>query len=79
VRQGVSWDRLNSLVDVGGGHGGAATAIAASFPHLKCSVLDLLHVVAGAPPSDTNVHLVAGDMFQSIPPATAVFLKVMYI
>ncbi|XP_066328926.1 5-pentadecatrienyl resorcinol O-methyltransferase-like [Miscanthus floridulus] len=65
---------IDSLVDVGGGHGGAATAIAAAFPHVKCSVLDLPHVVAGAP-SDSNVQLVAGDMFQSIPPATAVFLK----
>ncbi|AQL05852.1 5-pentadecatrienyl resorcinol O-methyltransferase [Zea mays] len=65
---------IDSLVDVGGGHGGAATAIAAAFPHLKCSVLDLPHVVAGAP-SDGNVQFVAGDMFQSIPPATAVFLK----
>jgi hypothetical protein len=66
---------IDSLVDVGGGHGGAATAIAAAFPHLKCSVLDLPHVAAGAP-SDTNVHFIAGDMFQSIPAATAVFLKV---
>uniref|UniRef100_A0A804LL45 O-methyltransferase ZRP4 n=1 Tax=Zea mays TaxID=4577 RepID=A0A804LL45_MAIZE len=75
---------INSLVDVGGGHGGAAAAIAAAFPplqekpkisaHVKCSVLDLPHVVAGAP-SDGNVHFVAGNMFESIPPATAVFLK----
>jgi hypothetical protein len=66
---------INSLVDVGGGHGGAAAAIAAAFPHVKCSVLDLPHVVAGAP-SDGNVQFVAGNMFESIPPATAVFLKV---
>ncbi|KAJ1296790.1 hypothetical protein BS78_01G329400 [Paspalum vaginatum] len=65
---------IDSLVDVGGGFGGAAAAIAAAFPHLKCSVLDLPHVVAGAP-SDTNVQFIAGDMFKSIPPATAVFLK----
>ncbi|AQL05850.1 5-pentadecatrienyl resorcinol O-methyltransferase [Zea mays] len=65
---------IESLVDVGGGHGGATAAIAAAFPHLKCSVLDLPHVVAGAP-SDVNVQFVAGNMFQSIPPATAVFLK----
>ncbi|XP_062182963.1 5-pentadecatrienyl resorcinol O-methyltransferase-like [Phragmites australis] len=66
---------INSLVDVGGGpSGSAATAIAAAFPHLKCSVLDLPHVVAQAP-SDGNVQFNAGDMFQSIPPANAVFLK----
>jgi|UniRef100_A0A804MK97 hypothetical protein len=66
---------IDSLVDVGGGHGGAAATIAAAFPHVKCSVLDLPHVVAGAP-SDACVQFVAGNMFHSIPPATAVFFKV---
>ncbi|KAL6652762.1 hypothetical protein ACP70R_011687 [Stipagrostis hirtigluma subsp. patula] len=65
---------ISSLVDVAGGLGGAATAVAAAFPQLKCSVLDLPHVVAKAP-SGGSVQFVAGDMFQSIPPADAVFLK----
>ncbi|KAG0515680.1 hypothetical protein BDA96_10G299900 [Sorghum bicolor] len=65
---------LTSLVDVAGGLGGAAATIVAAFPDLKCTVLDLPHVVAKAP-TDTNVHYVAGDIFQSIPPANAVFLK----
>ncbi|KAL6661830.1 hypothetical protein ACP70R_001214 [Stipagrostis hirtigluma subsp. patula] len=69
VFQGVS-----SLVDVAGGLGGAAQAIANAFPHVKCSVLDLPHVVADAPVS-TNVKYIAGDMFESIPPTNAVFLK----
>lgn len=68
---------LGSLVDVGGGHGAVAKAIAAAFPDIKCTVMDLPHVVAHAPVSDDgNLHLVAGDMFQSIPPADAVLLKV---
>ncbi|KAF8715359.1 hypothetical protein HU200_026995 [Digitaria exilis] len=65
---------IESLVDVAGGLGGAAASIARAFPELKCSVLDLPHVVASAP-SGGNVKFVAGDMFQSIPPADAVFLK----
>ncbi|KAF8765551.1 hypothetical protein HU200_008438 [Digitaria exilis] len=65
---------IESLVDVAGGVGGAAASIARAFPELKCSVLDLPHVVASAP-SGGNVKFVAGDMFQSIPPADAVFLK----
>jgi hypothetical protein len=65
---------IDSLVDVAGGVGGAAAAIAAAFPYLKCSVLDLPHVVAKAP-SVSNVQFVAGDMFESIPPANAIFLK----
>ncbi|RLN42646.1 5-pentadecatrienyl resorcinol O-methyltransferase-like [Panicum miliaceum] len=65
---------IDSLVDVADGVGGAAAAIAAVFPSLKCSVLDLPHVVANAP-SVSNVQFVAGDMFVSIPPANAIFLK----
>ncbi|CAN6284452.1 unnamed protein product [Urochloa humidicola] len=65
---------LTSLVDVAGGLGGAAATIAAAFPDMKCTVLDLPQVVAKAP-SNTNVKYVAGDMFESIPSANAVFLK----
>ena len=66
-----------SLVDVGGSHGATAAAIAKAFPHVKCTVLDLPHVVAGAP-ADENLTFVAGDMFEDIPPADAVLLKVQY-
>ncbi|KAG2591004.1 5-pentadecatrienyl resorcinol O-methyltransferase-like isoform X2 [Panicum virgatum] len=65
---------IDSLVDVAGGVGGAAATIAAAFPSLKCMVLDLPHVIAKAP-SVSNVQFVAGDMFESIPPANAIFLK----
>ncbi|CAN6289275.1 unnamed protein product [Urochloa humidicola] len=71
---GEVFDGVDSLVDVGGGLGGAAAAIAAAFPHVKCSVLDLPQVVANAP-ADANVVYVPGDMFESIPPAKVVFLK----
>ncbi|KAL6609664.1 hypothetical protein ACP70R_039633 [Stipagrostis hirtigluma subsp. patula] len=65
---------ISSLIDVGGGLGAAAHAIAKAFPHVKCSVLDLDHVVAKAP-RDTDVMYIPGDMFQSIPPANALFFK----
>jgi len=66
---------LTSLVDVAGGLGGAAATIKAAFPDMKCTVLDLPQVVTKAP-TDNDVQYVAGDIFQSIPPANAVFLKV---
>ncbi|KAL6845172.1 hypothetical protein ACP4OV_024667 [Aristida adscensionis] len=67
---------LTSLVDVGGGSGGAARAVAAAFPHIKCSVLEPPHVVAGVPPGDRGgVEFVAGDMFEHVPKADAVLLK----
>nr|ABA97755.1 O-methyltransferase family protein [Oryza sativa Japonica Group] len=68
---------ISSLVDVAGGHGTAARAIAEAFPEVRCTVLDLPHVVAGAPVgAGPGVEYVAGDMFESVPPANAVFLKV---
>jgi len=70
---------LSSLVDVGGGHGAAAQVIASAFPRIKCMVLDLPHVVSQATASDGNIHFIEGDMFESIPPADAVLLKVSII
>nr|WKU83443.1 O-methyltransferase 7 [Hamelia patens] len=69
------FEGLNSLVDVGGGIGTLAKAIADSFPHLKCIVLDLPHVVDGLESSSKNLPYVGGDMFEAIPPADAVSLK----
>jgi hypothetical protein len=66
---------LTSLVDVAGGLGGAAATIKAVFPDMNCTVLDLPQVIAKAP-TDNYVQYFAGDIFQSIPPANAVFLKV---
>ncbi|XBJ04673.1 hypothetical protein VPH35_023577 [Triticum aestivum] len=57
------------LVDVGGGHGATAAAVASAFPHLKCSVLDLPHVVASAPAHE-RVTFVAGDMLSTSHPPT---------
>ncbi|KQK05394.1 acetylserotonin O-methyltransferase 1 [Brachypodium distachyon] len=68
------FDGVTSLVDVGGGTGAIASAVAAAFPHIQCTVLDLPHVVAEAP-DDGAVRFVAGDMFEDVPPADAVLLK----
>ncbi|CAL4909397.1 unnamed protein product [Urochloa decumbens] len=69
---------LTSLVDVGGGRGTAAVAIASAFPHIKCTVMDLPHVVAEAP-SGTGLCFLTGDMFQHIPLADALLLKCIKI
>ncbi|CAK9142733.1 unnamed protein product [Ilex paraguariensis] len=68
------FDGFNSLVDVGGGTGTFAKATADRFPHLKCIVLDLPHVVADLEGTE-NLSYVGGDMFEAIPPADAVLLK----
>ncbi|XP_060178370.1 probable O-methyltransferase 3 [Lycium barbarum] len=68
------FEGLTSLVDVGGGTGTVAMAIAKDFPDMKCVVLDLPPVVANLQGSE-NLEFVAGDMFLNIPPANAVLLK----
>ncbi|CAL4980394.1 unnamed protein product [Urochloa decumbens] len=74
-----------SLVDVGGGDGTMARAVKTAFPHVRCSVLELPHVVegvrtaAGGVGGDdggaVEVEFIAGDMMDSIPAADVVLLK----
>ncbi|CAO2163090.1 unnamed protein product [Urochloa humidicola] len=67
---------LSTLVDVGGGHGAAAVAIARAFPHIRCSVLDLEQAISEAPADHLGtVQFISGDMFEYIPPADGVLLK----
>ncbi|KAF8043365.1 hypothetical protein BT93_A1645 [Corymbia citriodora subsp. variegata] len=68
------FEGITSLVDVGGGTGTTAKAIASSFPHMECTIFDLPHVVANLEVSK-NVRCVPGDMFEAIPPADAILLK----
>ncbi|KAK1611334.1 hypothetical protein QYE76_035007 [Lolium multiflorum] len=66
---------VGSLVDIGGGHGAVASAIATAFPQIRCTVLELPDVVAGAPADIGNVEFEVGDMFEYIPPADALLFK----
>lgn len=69
------FEGLKSLVDVGGGSGTMAIAIADAFPNIKCTVFDLPHVVASFQGTN-NLDFIEGDMFEAIPPANAILLKV---
>ncbi|KAM7498064.1 hypothetical protein LguiA_022478 [Lonicera macranthoides] len=66
---------LESIVDVGGGTGTLAKAVAGAYPELKYTVLDLPQVVGDLVGSE-NLKFVGGDMFEAIPPANAVLLKI---
>nr|AKO60153.1 S-adenosyl-L-methionine:O-methyltransferase [Papaver somniferum] len=65
---------INTLVDVGGGTGTAVKAISKAFPHIKCSIYDLPHVIADSP-EIPNVVKIEGDMFKAIPSADAILMK----
>lgn len=66
---------IGSMVDVGGGTGATAAVVARAFPNMKCAVLDLPHVVSGSKGTG-NLEFIGGDMFDTIPAADAVLLKV---
>uniref|UniRef100_A0A803L1V2 Uncharacterized protein n=1 Tax=Chenopodium quinoa TaxID=63459 RepID=A0A803L1V2_CHEQI len=68
---------VESLVDVGGGDGTMAKAIAEAYPEVECTVFDLPNVVQGIQRNEKvgNLTFVAGDMFEAIPHAQVVLLK----
>nr|BAJ72588.1 7'-O-demethylcephaeline/cephaeline O-methyltransferase [Carapichea ipecacuanha] len=70
------FEGLKSLVDVGGGNGTLARSIAKAFPNLKCTVFDLPEAVANEQ-GDGNLDFVAGDMFDRVPSADAILLKIV--
>ncbi|RYQ82533.1 hypothetical protein HN51_057885 [Arachis hypogaea] len=70
------FEGLSLLVDVGGGKGAVARLLSESLPHLQCIVLDLPHVVETSQDCN-NLKFVGGDMFQSIPSADAILLKLV--
>ncbi|KAF9622564.1 hypothetical protein IFM89_032129 [Coptis chinensis] len=67
-------DGVASIVDVGGNSGVVAKAIVDAFPDVKCSVMDLNHVIESVI-KDPKLDYVAGDMFTSVPNADAILLK----
>ncbi|EEF39801.1 probable O-methyltransferase 3 [Ricinus communis] len=70
------FEGVNSLVDVGGGNGSLARIISEAFPDMKCTVLELPQVI-GNLEGTKNLNYVGGDMFQHIPSADAIILKLI--
>jgi hypothetical protein len=76
------FSQIQTVCDVGGGHGHLACGLLGAYPHLQASVLDLPEVVGEtaelwAPKlglSERCCYL-AGDMFREVPPADGYILK----
>jgi len=72
---------VTTMVDVGGASGALLCGLAAANPHVKGIVFDAPHVVDSAIEHvrqqglSDRVSLVAGDFFQSVPPADLYLLK----
>jgi hypothetical protein len=72
VTDAYSFAGIQSIVDVGGGHGFLLATILARNPHMKGTLYDIPHVVAGAKdgplkPLMERCTLASGDMFSSVP------------
>ncbi len=70
ISAGYNFSSIETLVDVGGGHGSLLAAILKANPNLKGILYDLPQVVAGAKQLD-ELHgrgqVVAGDFFELVP------------
>jgi hypothetical protein len=72
---------VTTMVDVGGANGALLCGLAATNPHVEGVVYDLPHVVDSAIEHireqglSDRVSVVAGDFFQSVPPADLYLLK----
>jgi hypothetical protein len=69
----VDFEDIHQLLDVGGGDGVNAVAIARAFSHINITVLELPHVVHRVPKVAAKAHVadrvraIEGDMFQELP------------
>lgn len=65
---------VNTLVDLGGGHGEVLSKIVGLYPHINAINFDLPHVIATAPTLPGIKHI-AGNVFESVPAGDAIFMK----
>uniref|UniRef100_A0A7N1A4W5 O-methyltransferase C-terminal domain-containing protein n=1 Tax=Kalanchoe fedtschenkoi TaxID=63787 RepID=A0A7N1A4W5_KALFE len=70
------FEQVRRLVDVGGGLGVSLSMITSKYPHIKGINFDLPHVIQHAP-SYPGLEHVGGDMFESVPSADTIFMKVI--
>ncbi|KAL5542700.1 hypothetical protein UlMin_010410 [Ulmus minor] len=70
------FDGIDTVVDVGGGNGTTLRNLVKAYPWIKGINFDQPHVVSSAPKCD-GIENVGGDMFDSVPKADAIILKLV--
>lgn len=80
ILAGYDWAGIETVLDVGGGHGTMAAALCARYPGLRATVVDQPVVAADAPAFlaaagvADRVRVVAADFFTEIPAGADTFL-----
>jgi O-methyltransferase domain/Dimerisation domain len=81
ITQGYDFGKFRKIVDAGGGHGILLASILERYPGPRGILLDLPQVVRGAGPTleaagvADRCEVVAGDLFDALPPADAYVMK----
>jgi len=82
LHQAYDFSGINTIMDVGGGHGGFITSILARYPNMRGILFDAPQVVEGAKPKITaspiaeRLKIMGGDFFQEVPSeADAITMK----
>lgn len=79
--QEYDFSGIETLVDIGGGHGMILTSILQKYPGMKGIVFDLPHVTSGAQKRISEMGLgdrcstASGDFFKSVPSGDAYIMK----
>lgn len=71
----AAFERIGTVVDVGGRHGAALKELVAAFPWVRGISFDLPEIVAEAPPRP-GIEFVGGSFFESVPKGDLVLLMV---
>jgi len=79
VADAYSFSEIRSIVDIAGGHGLLLATILSRNPHMKGTLYDMPHVIAGAKdgplkPVMDRCTLSSGDMFSSVPAGTDAYI-----
>ncbi|XP_058093186.1 (S)-scoulerine 9-O-methyltransferase-like [Magnolia sinica] len=71
-----SFNEVKQVMDVGGGIGTSISFMVSHFPHVHGVNFDLPHVIASAP-HYSGVEHVEGNMFEGVPNAENIFMKLV--
>ena len=79
VADAYDFDGIHTIVDVGGGKGFLLATLLEKNPHLKGTLYEMPHVLAGAKdgalsPFMDRCTLASGDMFSSVPPGADAYI-----
>jgi hypothetical protein len=80
IATSTAWDDVQTVIDIGGGHGTLLAQLLTAHPHLEGILFDLPHVVANAAPLLEHAGVLnrcrirGGDMFTILPNGNDVYM-----